>query len=171
MGQFDRVSWRGEPISRGQRQALIATEREIQKEKAYARFEFQVPQGSWQPQTAWSGSSHTRANVVDLQYAGLYGDVGFTTPAEKRKYRFVLRALKEIGRQAAFGRGPWDKDASGNPQILHFHTCDLNTERSAETVRYFQVPEWRKGNNGLYAGVRDKFIWRPDPIRKWNFKP
>lgn len=164
MGQYDRVRWRDEPISRGQRQALIATEHEIQKEKGYSNFLFQVPQGSWQPYSDWSGTSHTRANVVDLQYAGLYGDVGFTTRAEKAKYRFVLKMLMVVGRQAAFGRGPW------YDMILHFHVCDLNTARSAETVREFQVPEWRKGNNGLNVGVKDKFLWRPDPIRKWNYK-
>jgi hypothetical protein len=168
MGQYDKVGWRGEPISRGQRQALIATENEIQKK--YRGFQFQVPQGSWQDQTSYSGTSHTRANVVDLQYAGLYGDVGYTTRAEKEKYRFVLRALKGFGCQAAFGRGPWDKDASGNPQILHFHTCDLNCLRSADTVRYFQIPQYKLGYNGLNAGVRDKFAWRPDKIRAWRYK-
>lgn len=168
MGQYDRVRWHDEPIAIGQRQALIAVEREIEKE--YPRFEFQVPQGSWQPYTSYSGTSHTKAGVVDLQYAGLYGDVGYSTRAEKKKYRFVLMHLKNLGRQAAFGRGPWDKDASGNPMILHFHVCDLNCLKSAETVREFQIPEFRHGNNGLNAGVRDKFRWRPDPIRAWNYK-
>lgn len=165
MGQYDKVGWRGEPISRGQRQALLFTEHEIQKEKGYGQFEFQVPQGSWQPYSDWSGTSHTRANVVDLQYPGLYGDVGYSTRAEKKKYHFVLHMIMTAGRQGAFGRGPW------YDMILHFHVCDLNAARSAETVRFFQVPEWRKGNNGLNAGVKDKFHWRPDPIRAWRFKP
>lgn len=165
MGQYDRVRWHDEPISRGQRQALIATVHEIRKEKGFSNFEFQVPQGSWQPYTSYSGSSHTRANVVDLQYAGLYGNVGYSTRAEKAKYGFVLRMLRGVGRQAAFGRGPWDD------MILHFHVCDLNAARSAETVREFQIPEFRRGNNGLNAGVRDRFPWRPDPIVAWRFKP
>lgn len=169
MSQYDRVGWRGEPMTRRQRQALIATEKYIQNH-GYPNFKFQVPQGSWQPQTSYSGTSHTKAAVVDLQYSGLSGYVGYSTKAEKEKYRFVLRCLKEVGKQASFGRGPWNKDSTGTGMILHFHTCDLDTTGTSDTVRDFQVPEWRRGNNGLYSGVKDKFIWRPDPIRKWKFK-
>lgn len=161
MGRLERVIWRDEPMTRGQRQALIATEKAV--EERYPGFEFQVPQGSWQPQTSYSGTSHTRADVVDLQYYGLYGKVGYTTAKQKEKYRFVLRCLREVGRQAAFGRGPWDG------MILHFHVCDLNDERAAATVQDFQIPQYRLGNNGLDAGVKDRFSFRPDPIRKWNF--
>lgn len=167
MGPMDRVKWRGEPMTRRQRQAFLATEKEIEKE--YRGFAFQVPQGSFQAQTAYSGTSHTKAGVVDLQYPGLYGDVGYSTRAEKAKYRFVLRALREVGRQAAFGRGPWDS-LDGAPMILHFHTCDLDITGMSYTSAFFQVPQFLLGNNGLNAGVKDKFPYRRQPTRKWIYK-
>lgn len=162
MGQYDRVTWRGARMTRRQRQALIATEKAIQEK--YPGFQFTVPQGSWRPYTSYSGTSHTGAAVVDLQYAGFYGTVGYSTRAQKEKARFVLRKLREVGRQAAQLRGPWDK------MILHYHVMDLDTTGAAATVKYFQVPEYKKGNNSLNLGVKDKFPYRPDPIRKWRFK-
>ena len=167
MSAYDRVGWRGEPMTRRQRQALLACEKAVQQR--YKAFYFTVPQGSWQQQTSYSGTSHTGAGVTDLQYPGLYSDVGYTTEAEKAKYRFVLRQLREVARQAAFGRGPWDKDSNGNGMVLHFHVCDLDTRGQAETVRNFQVPQYRGGYNGLDAGVRDRFPFRPDQLHKWRY--
>jgi hypothetical protein len=54
--------------------------------------------------------------------------------------------------------------------IYHFHVCDLDTHGMSYTSRTFQVPEWRRGNDGLIGGRTDKFKYRPDPIRKWRFK-
>jgi hypothetical protein len=169
MGEYDRVLWRGEAMTRRQRQALIAVEEAIQKR--YPGFEFQVPQGSWEAVTPWSGTSHTGAGVVDLQYPGFYGDVGYSTKAEKDKARFVWRSLIDVGKQAAFFRGPWSttpNDPDG--MILHFHVCDLDTRGMSYTSRTFQVPEWKRGNDGLITGRTDRFGYRPDPIRKWRFK-
>lgn len=169
MGEYDRVMMRGEPVTRRQRQAISATEKAIQRR--YPNFAFLVPQGSWQPVTPWSGTSHTRAGVVDLQYPGFYGDVGYSTKAEKEKARFVWRCLVDVGKQAAFFRGPWSK-TPGDPDgmILHFHVCDLDTHGMSYTSSEFQVPEWRRGNDGLITGRRDRFPYRPDPIRRWRFR-
>lgn len=169
MGQYDRVSWRGARMTRRQRQALIATEEAIAER--YKGFQFQVPQGSWRPVTPYSGTSHTGAGVVDLQYYGFYGDVGYSTPAEKAKAHFVWRQLLNVGRQAAFFRGPWSVTPSDtNGMIFHFHVCDLDTKGMSYTSKSFQVPEWKKGNDGLIPGRRDRFPFRPSPIRKWRFK-
>lgn len=162
MGQYDRVTWHGASMTRRQRQALIHVERVVAER--YKGFQFQVPQGSWRPYTDYSGSSHTRAGVVDLQYYGFYGDVGYSTKAQQEKARFVLRRLREEGCQAAWMRGPWDD------MILHFHVCDLDTHGMSETSREFQVPQFRLGNNGLNTGVKDRFPYRPRPLRKWDFK-
>ena len=162
MGQYDRVTWRGARMTRRQRQALIATERAIQKK--YKDFQFSVPQGSWRPQTSYSGTSHTGAGVVDLQYPGFYGSYGYSTKAEKVKARFVLRKLREVGGQAAWVRGPWDG------MIYHYHVCDLDTKGMSYTSANFQVPQYRKGYNGLELNAKDRFGYRPKPIRKWEFK-
>jgi hypothetical protein len=163
--QYRRVLLKGKPATARQKQAILAAERYIQEH--YPNFEFLNFQGSWQPQTDYSGSSHTGAGVVDLEYAG----IGYTTPDQKEKYRFVLRALRDVGKQAAFGRGPWNAQIDGTGAMpLHFHTCDLDTTGAAQTVVTFQVPEYRLGNDGLYAGHKDVFPFRPDPIRKWRFR-
>lgn len=163
--EYSRISFRGQPATRRQRQAVLAAEAAIQK--VYPHFEFIVAQGSWQPQTAYSGSSHTGAGVIDLVYAG----IAYGTEAERARYRIVLRALREVGRQASFGRGPWNAQIDGTGAMpLHFHTCDLDTTKQADTVANFQVPEYRRGNDGLYAGHADTFPYRPSPIRKWQFK-
>jgi len=164
MEQYDRVKWRGAWMTRRQRQALIATENAIREEHPRWDFRFTVPQGSWRPYTDYSGTSHTGASVVDLQYAGFYGEYGFTTRAERDKAKYVLRMLRLVGRQAAMLRGKADG------MVNHYHVMDLDTTGAAETVRYFQVPQYRLGYNALDAGVRDRYPFRPDPIRKWKYK-
>jgi hypothetical protein len=161
MGEYDRVTWRGARMTRRQRQALIATEKAIQEK--YKGFEFTVPQGSWRPQTSYSGTSHTGAGVVDLQYPGFYGEYGFTTRAEKEKAKFVLRKLREVGRQAALLRGEADD------MVNHYHVMDLDTTGMSYTSRTFQVPQYKLGYNALDAGVKDRYPYRPKPIRKWRF--
>jgi hypothetical protein len=164
MGQYDKVKWRGATISRRQRQAFIATEKAIRKETKYKNFEFIVLQGSWRPRTAYSGTSHTGAGVADLSYAGM----SYNTRAEKEKYRTVLRFLRKVGRQGAFGRGYWDKQIDGTGVMpYHYHVCDLDTTGS---MAAWQVSQYRLGFNGLYSGVKDKFSYRPDVIRKWAFR-
>jgi hypothetical protein len=164
MEQYDRVIWRGAYMTRRQRQALIATENHIRKEHPRWDFRFQVPQGSWRPQTSYSGTSHTGASVVDLQYAGFYGEVGFSTKAQKDKAKYVLRKLREVGHQAAWLRGKADG------MINHYHVCDLDRKGMSDTSAQFQVPEYRRGNNGLDTGVKDRYPYRPDRIRRWTYK-
>jgi len=165
MGQHDRVQWRGVPMTRRQRQAFIATEGAIRRETKYKDFRFTAAQGSWQPQTTYSGTSHTKAAVVDLEYDG----IAYGTNAEKVKYRTVLRYLRKVGRQAAFGRGPWNRQIDGSGAMpLHFHTVDLDTTGAADSA-IWQAGEYRRGNNGLVAGQRDTFPYRPDPIREWQY--
>jgi len=164
MGEFDRVTWRGARMTRRQRQALIFAENQIQKDH-YKNFAFIVYQGSWRPQTSYSGTSHVGAGVVDLGYAGM----AYGTRAEQEKYRTVLRYLRREGRQAAFGRGPWDIQADGTGTMpLHYHVCDIETKGLASSA-VWQVGQYKAGYNGLRSGVKDKFGYRPDPIRKWKF--
>jgi hypothetical protein len=164
MDQYDRVIWRGAYMTRRQRQALIATENHIRDEHPRWDFRFTVPQGSWRPQTSYSGTSHTGAGVVDLQYAGFYGDVGFKTRAEKEKAKYVLRKLREVGRQGALMRGEADD------MVNHYHVMDLDTHGMSYTSKTFQVPQYKQGYNALDAGVRDRYPYRPKPIRKWVYR-
>jgi hypothetical protein len=157
MGEYERVDFRGEPVTRRQRQAILAAEKKIRRR--YWGFRFTVPQGSWQPQTSYSGTTHTDRGVVDLQY----WNIASTTSWAKAKFRYVNTCLKREGCQASFGRGPW------NNMPYHFHVCDLDTEGMDSNAQW-QVGEWRNGNDGLVGGRNDPFPWRPDPIRKWKFK-
>lgn len=164
MGEYDRVSWRYAQMTRRQRQALMHVEDLIRKEHPKWDFRFQVPQGSWRPQTEYSGTSHTGAGVVDLQYYGFWGEYGFTTKSERQKAFYILRKLRDEGHQAAFLRG--EKDGMVN----HFHVCDLDTHGMSQTSATFQVPQYRKGYNGLTINVPDRYPFRPKPMTKWRFK-
>jgi hypothetical protein len=135
-----------------QRQALAAAERRIRRR--YWTFRFDVAQGSWQDETWYSGTTHTGAGVVDLTYPGMVAG---------RKYRYVLKQLRDVGRQAAFGRGPWCS------MPLHFHVVDLDT-LGEDSNAAWQASEYRLGCDGLHAGVRDPFPYRPTPIRKWRYQ-
>lgn len=164
MGEYDRVSWRGARMTRRQRQAFRHVENVIRKEHPDWDFRFTVPQGSWRPQTSYSGTSHTGAGVVDLQYSGFWGEYGFTTKEERQKAKYILRKLRDDGGQAAFLRGELD----GMPN--HYHVCDLDTKGMSYTSATFQVPQYRQGYNGLDYKVKDRYSYRPKPIRKWAFK-
>jgi len=166
MGAYEKVKWRGVRMTRRQRQAFIATEDAIRKETKYKDFRFTSPQGSWQPQTSYSGTSHTGAGVVDLEYVGM----SWSTRAGQDKYKTVLRYLRKVGKQAAFGRGPWNAQIDGTGSMpLHYHTVDLDLTGEASSAQW-QAGQYRLGFDGLHSGVKDKFPFRPDPIRKWNYK-
>ena len=153
MGEMDRVPFRdsGEPVTRRQRAAIFATEADSNVG------EFDMPQGSWQPKTSYSGTTHTRAGVCDLWFPGI-GDNDAT--------RLVVRKIRGIGKQAAFLRGPvwW----GGNFSMWHIHTLDLDT-RQMDGNAQWQVREYKAGNNGLDAGVNDPLPWRPENFKPFNF--
>lgn len=156
MGQFDRVMWRGEPVTRRQRQAMVAVERAIRKEhpKNHGDFQFVVPQGSWQPATPYSGYTHTRAGVLDVFFEGMTDHDWFAE---------VLRITRRVGCQAAFGRGPWCN------MSYHLHVCDLDTH-GMHPDGVWQVHEWRNGNDGLTYGHDDPFPYRPSPLKEWRYR-
>lgn len=159
-GQFERKYMDGEPLSARQHQAILAAERKVRRR--YAGFRFQCLQGSWQPETSYSGTSHTNAGAADLSY----WNISSRTRAGKKKYAFVLRCLRDCG-QAAFGRGPWTK------MSYHMHVLDLDTRFMDEHVGYgavWQVGEYRNGNDGLTAGRDDPFPYRPKPLREWDYR-
>jgi hypothetical protein len=164
MGEYDRVQWHYAYMTRRQRQALVHVENVIRKEHPRWDFRFSVPQGSWRPQTSYSGTSHTAAGVVDLQYAGFFGEYGFNTRAERDKAKYVLRKLRDEGQQAAFLRGEADD------MVNHYHVCDLDTRGMSYTSANFQVPQYRKGYNGLHLNQKDRYPYRPKPIRRWTFR-
>lgn len=156
MGQYDRVMWRGEPMTRRQRQALIHVEKVIQKKhpKNHGDFQFIVPQGSWQPITTYSGSTHHGAGVVDVFFEGM---------SNRDWFEEVLRITRREGRMAAFGRGPWCN------MSYHLHINDLDTTRM-DPNGIWQVSQFRVRNDGLVYGRNDPFPYRPSPIRKWDYK-
>jgi hypothetical protein len=156
--QYEQVDFRGAPVTARQKQAILAAEARIRAR--YWGFRFVVFQGSWQPRTDYSGTSHTGAGVCDLGYEKM----GYGTRLQRIKYGWVLKVLRETGHQAAFGRGPW------NQMPYHYHVCDLDTTGQADTVRDFQVPEYRAKNDGLVAGRDDPFQFRPHPMSAFDWR-
>lgn len=150
--QYDRVSFHGKFITRRQRQALRAVEKKVGEP-------FVVYQGSWRPYTSYSGTSHTGAGACDIWMPGLSTDKPFL--------REVLHRLRDLGRQAAFVRGPFTN------MPWHFHVLDLDLHGMDSHVGYggvWQVGEYRAGHDGLVAGRPDPFPYRPDPIRRWRYR-
>lgn len=154
---YQRVIFRGKPVTARQRQALVAAERAIRRR--YLGFRWTVFQGSWQPQTSYSGTTHTDAGVVDLGYDGM----SYSSTLAKAKYKYVLRQLRSTGRQAGFGRGPW------SDMPLHFHVCDLDTT-AMDSNAVWQVDQYRAGFDGLHAGHPDPYPYRPIPLSKWRYQ-
>ena len=154
--QYSRVMWRGEPMTARQRQALWNVEQFIHAKypKAHPNFKFVVPQGSWQPATTYSGTSHTGAGVVDLFFDNM---------TDSDWFHHVLFFVRKVGKQAAFGRGPWCK------MPYHLHVCDLDTHGMSSSATW-QVDAWRQGDDGLVYQRNDPFPWRPPRITKWVYK-
>lgn len=146
--EYVRVMFHGKPVTRRQRQALQAVEDTLGMSLA-------VTQGSWQPETSYSGKTHTGAGVVDLWLPRMDDEVW---------YKHALHVVRKIGRQAAFGRGPWCN------MPYHFHVIDLDTTGMAADAAW-QAAEYRLGHDGLSGRAPDPFPWRPTPILKWRYKP
>lgn len=153
MGQFDKVAFDGKLITRRQRQSFRFVSELTDKRYNLA---LHCYQGSWRPQTDYSGTTHTNAGVADIYVYGMS-----TMDQEMRSE--ITRLLRREGRQAAFLRGPFVD------MPWHWHVCDLETEHM-DTNAVWQVGEYRKGNDGLVAGRNDPFPYRPKPIVKWNYK-
>jgi len=154
VGQFDRVSFEGKKVTRRQRQAIHHV-----SGLTSARFNLALhpAQGSWMPKTDWSGTSHMGAGAADLYVYGM-------STMKDDDLHEITRLLRREGGQAAFLRGPFVD------MPWHWHTLDLDTHGMDPWAANFQVPEYRKGNDGLVAGRDDPFPYRPSPIRKWDFK-
>jgi hypothetical protein len=143
-------------MTRRQRQALIHVEKFIQDKHPvnHGGFAFIVPQGSWQPQTPYSGTTHTNAGVVDLFFPGM---------ENHDWYQEVLRIVRREGHMGALGRGPWCN------MSYHLHTCDLDKTHMDPNAQW-QVDEYRRGNDGLTYGHKDPFPYRPKPLTAWHYK-
>jgi hypothetical protein len=152
MGQYDRVSWQYKQLTRRQRQALRHADDLIVER--YGQH-LQILQGSWRPETSYSGKTHTLAGVVDVYVYGMASD------DELRQG--VTRILRREARQAAFTRGPFVD------MPWHWHVCDLDTTRMHADAAW-QVAQYRLGNDGLVYGRDDPYPYRPNPIRKWRYK-
>lgn len=146
--QFDHVLFDGNYITRRQRQAFLQVEKDL-------GISLLVYQGSWRPQTSYSGTTHTKAGVCDLYVYGM--------SSQGHLRNNVTKSLRKVGCQAAFLRGPFVD------MPWHWHVCDLNT-RHMDSNAIWQVGEYRKGNDGLVAGRDDPFPYRPRPIRVYDYQ-
>lgn len=146
--EYGRVMFHGKPVTRRQRQALRAVEDTL-------GMAFVVPQGSWQPKTDYSATTHMGAGVADLWLPRM---------EDETWYKHALHVVRKVGRQAAFGRGPWCD------MPYHFHVIDLDTT-GVDPAAIAQVADYRAGRDGLSGGSPDPFPWRPSPILRWRYKP
>lgn len=156
MGQYDRVKYEGKEITHRQKQAINACN-EIADKRFNLRYH--IYQGSWRPQTSYSGTTHTNAGVCDLYVYGM-------SSMGHEKLNELTRILRGEGCQAAQLRGPFCD------MPWHWHVCDLDTH-NMDSNAVWQVGQYRAPDgpyDGLHSGVPSHNPWRPDPIRKWDFK-
>jgi len=158
MGQYDKVAFEGNKVTRRQRQAIVHA-----SDLANRKFElkFHMYQGSWRPETSYSGTTHTNAGVCDLYVYGM----STMKEATLNELTRILRS-NEGGRQAAQLRGPFCD------MPWHWHVCDNDTTRMDENAKW-QVQQYKAPGgpfNGLNSGVKSHNPWRPKPVLKWRFK-
>ena len=156
MGQFDRVTYEGKQITRRQRQAFLHVDKIFQREFDLG---LHLYQGSWRPETSYSGTTHTNAGVADAYVYGMsqMGD---------KKLNEMTRILRRDGCQAAQLRGPFVD------MPWHWHICDLDTTRMDDNA-VWQVQQYRAPGgpyDGLNAGHKSHNPYRPKPIRKWRYR-
>ncbi|MGN8741797.1 hypothetical protein ACTNC4_09485 [Collinsella sp. HCP3S3_B8] len=157
----DRITWRGSLLSPRTRDALIEAER-----LAAAMPEFRgwrdgwiirPGQGSWQPRSPYSGSTHTGDGVVDLSIRH------HLTPPQRKA---VLRACRQVG-FAAWHRMPSRSWVEHHHLVLMPPDQTTNTEGLAASAMV-QVSHYRRGLDGLVGKDRDPDPWRPSPLLSWE---
>jgi len=155
MGEYDRVWFRDEQITRRQRGALLLVEDELEKEGIFDKFT--NLQGSWQSDVEASGSTHSGAGCCDLWLPGM-GD-------NDRTYK-ITRIMRRTGHQGAMLRGPGK--FGGYP--WHWHTFDLDTHGMAAST-IWQVGQYRAGNEAISSSQNgpDPVPFRPDPLTKFDW--
>lgn len=156
MGQYDKVLFDGKQLTRRQRQALKHVQQITLERYGLA---LHLYQGSWRPRTSYSGTSHTGAGVVDVFVFGM--------STNQTRNNEITRLLRREGHQAAFQRGPEDD------MPYHWHVLDLDTHGMDRHDGYggvWQVGEYYARNNGLSAGVKDRYPYRPRPITEWDYR-
>jgi len=165
MGQFDRVMFEGVPITRRQRQSFRHTSGIFVKKFGLAIHAYQ---GSWQPRTDYSGTSHMGAGAADLYVYGM-STMKWDDLAE------MTRIGRREGRQVWYLRGPHTN------MPWHWHVLDLETDRmdprngdpTPTSGARWQVGQYRaKGGpfDGLVTGRKDCVTYRPSPLKKWVYQ-
>lgn len=165
MGQYDRVDFEGHKLTRRQRQAIKHVSR-----LTVDRFNKAIHcyQGSWRPRTSYSGTTHTGAGVGDFYVYGM-------STMKWDDLAAITRMLRREGRQAAFLRGP-HTDMPWHWHIVDLDDHGMDPQNGDSTPTYgarWQLTQYRaKGGpfDGLVTGRKDCVIYRPNPIRKWEFK-
>lgn len=156
MGQYDRVLYEGKQITRRQRQATNHVS--SLTDRRYGLL-IHLYQGSWRPETDYSGTTHTKAGVFDAYVYGM-STMKWDQLAE------ITRLWRREGHQAAFLRGPFVN------MPWHWHILDLDTHRMDDQDGPYgatwQVGDYRDGGDGI--GGRDPIPYRPKPLRKWTFR-
>jgi hypothetical protein len=165
MGQYDRVKFEDVWITRRQRQAFQHVSKILVNKFGLALHAYQ---GSWRPYTSYSGTSHMGAGVADLYVYGM-------STAKWDDLAEMTRIGRREGRQAFYLRGPH------TDMPWHWHVIDLDDTRmdprdgdpTPESGARWQLGQYRaKGGpyDGLSTGRKDCVIYRPSPLRKWEFK-
>lgn len=126
------------------------TRKAIREAERRLGFKLHFTQGSFRPRTPYSGTTHTGAGSLDVD----------TSPDGKwwgrRKTNHVAGVLRRVGFAA------WPRDErDGMGRHIHAERIGPGLSTSAQ----WQVDEYDAGRSGLSSGKRDRYTYRPRPVR------
>lgn len=155
MGQYDRVWFDDEQITRRQRAALLTVEDALAS--VGIKDKFTNMQGSWQDDVGASGSTHSGAGCADLWLPGM---------GDNDRTHQITRIMRRVGCQGAMLRGP----GKFGGYVWHWHTFDLDTHGMAASTQW-QVVQYRDGKEAISSSQNgpDPVPYRPDPLTKFNW--
>lgn len=150
--EYYRASFDGEPTDYRTAILMRLCDRELQHNRNFPPMN--CFQGSYQPPSDVSGTTHAGGGVLDIGWPG----------ASISKHDEGMCFLRNQGFQAGWCRHP------STGFILHVHTIDVGNRRLSPDAQ-LQLHDYRQDGDGLWplGGHDDPFRCRPNRVVGWDF--
>lgn len=127
------------------------TRKAIRRVEKQLGFKLTFTQGSFRPASKASGTTHTGAGALDVDTS----PGGVQWP--KKKINHVARVMRDNGFAA------WPRDSrDGMPNHIH---AELLDNPGLSSGARWQQQEYDAGRNGLSNRKRDRYTYRPRPVK------
>lgn len=139
-----RVNFRGVTVDARTRAAVLWAEKQL-------GFVLNFSQGSFRPQTSYSGTTHCGAGALDIRVGGM----------SAKTIQRLVRTLRDAGFAA------WSRDSrDGFPPHVHVILLDCAQVSSGGK---WQCYEYDRGRDGLSSQKADRDQYRPNPKVKFSW--